>query len=91
MFSIVIPLYNKEKYIVKTLKSVLSQSFKEFEIIVVNDGSTDKSVDLVNGLNDTRIRLIHQINQGVSVARNRGIQESSFDWIAFWMQMIDGE
>ena len=83
MFSIVIPLYNKEKYITSTLRSVLNQSFKNFELILVNDGSTDRSVEKVKEFNDPRIKLIHQSNQGVSVARNRGIREARFEWIAF--------
>ena len=87
MFSVVIPLYNKEESIFNTIKSVLKQSCQNFEIIVVNDGSTDRSVDAVKAINDERIRLIHQENQGVSAARNRGINESRYEWIAF----LDGD
>lgn len=83
MFSVVIPLYNKESSIQSTLKSVLEQTFRDFEVIVVNDGSTDRSVERINIFSDSRIRLIHQENQGVSAARNRGIQEAKRDWVAF--------
>jgi len=87
MFSIVIPLYNKELSIQSTICSVLNQRFQDFEILVVNDGSTDNSVNAVEKINDARIRLINQTNQGVSAARNRGITEAQFEWIVF----IDGD
>ena len=83
MISVVIPLYNKEKQIANTLNTVLHQTFHDFEIIIVNDGSTDNSVNEVNKIYDSRIRIIHQINSGVSVARNRGVKESKYDLIAF--------
>ncbi len=83
MISVVIPLYNKEKQIAQTLQSVFAQSFQEFEIVIVNDGSTDNSVNEVTKLNDSRIRLIHQTNAGVSAARNRGIREANYELIAF--------
>ncbi len=83
MFSVVIPLYNKEKQIKQTLESVLNQTFGDFEIVIVNDGSKDGSVQVVQSINDPRIRLINQENGGVSAARNRGIKESNNEWIAF--------
>lgn len=83
MFSIVIPLYNKEQSVKNTIQSVLTQKFKEFEIVIVNDGSTDNSVQIVEQIQDSRIRIIHQKNGGVSAARNRGIKEAKYDWIAF--------
>ena len=82
MISIVIPLYNKEKQIQNTLISVFNQTFQEFEIIIVNDGSTDNSVEIAKQFNDPRIRLIEQKNQGVSAARNTGIKEAKYDYIA---------
>lgn len=87
MFSVVIPLYNKELSIRNTLLSVLKQSYQNFEILVVNDGSIDGSIDAVKTINDERIRLINQENQGVSAARNRGIKEANYEWIAF----LDGD
>lgn len=83
MISVVIPLYNKEKQIAFTLQSVLNQSFQNFEVVIVNDGSTDGSVAEVEKFSDSRIRLIHQKNAGVSAARNRGIEEAKSDLIAF--------
>lgn len=83
LFSVVIPLYNKEPHIERTINSVLSQTISDFEIIVVNDGSTDKSPNVVKNFKDPRIRLIHQQNAGVSAARNKGIHESKADLIAF--------
>lgn len=83
MISVVIPLYNKEKQIRATLESVLAQSFSDYEIVIVNDGSTDRSVEEAAAVNDPRIRLIHQENAGVSAARNRGIEEAKGEFIAF--------
>ena len=83
MISIIIPLYNKEAQIAYTLQSVLNQSYQNFEIIIVNDGSTDNSVAEIERIQDKRIRLIHQANAGVSVARNKGIEEAQYDLIAF--------
>ena len=83
MISVVIPLYNKEKQIAHTLQSVINQTFQDFEIVIVDDGSTDGSVAEVEKFSDSRIQLIHQKNAGVSVARNRGIEEAKSDLIAF--------
>lgn len=82
-FSIVIPLYNKEKHIRRAIDSVLAQTIHEYELIIVNDGSTDNSVNIVEDCNDPRIRLINQENAGVSAARNRGIKEATAQYIAF--------
>ena len=82
MFSIVIPLYNKENSIQSTLKSILSQSYQKFEILVVDDGSIDGSADKVTEICDSRIRLIRKENGGVCSARNKGIIESKYDYIA---------
>ena len=87
MFSIVIPLYNKELSIKNTIQSVLNQTCQDFEIVVINDGSTDNGVKIVESIKDNRIRLIQQENQGVSAARNRGINEANYDWIA----LLDGD
>lgn len=82
-YSIIIPLYNKEKYIKNTIKSVLAQNFKDFEIIVVDDGSTDASCNIVKSCDDNRIKLYTKTNGGVSVARNYGISVSSGEVICF--------
>ncbi len=83
MISVVIPLYNKELQIAQTLQSVLNQSFQDFEIVVVDDGSNDSSAEAVRSVHDPRIRLIEQSNSGVSAARNRGIAEAKYDLVAF--------
>lgn len=82
-FSIVIPLYNKETVISRTLQSVLKQSYSNYEVVVVDDGSKDRSIDIVSSYDDSRIRIINQENKGVSAARNRGIRESRYEWIFF--------
>ncbi|MFZ4862683.1 glycosyltransferase family 2 protein [Sphingobacterium sp. Mn56C] len=87
MFSVVIPLYNKFFSIEKTIFSVLKQSYKNFEIIVVNDGSTDNSLEIVQNIPDKRIKIIDKPNGGVSSARNVGIQNSKFEWVCF----LDGD
>ncbi len=83
MISVVIPLYNKAGQIGETLRSVLNQSFGHFEVVIVDDGSTDGSAAMAEGVEDPRIRLIRQSNQGVAAARNRGIEESRCELIAF--------
>ena len=82
-FSVVIPLYNKEKYIQRAIKSVLAQTVQDFELIIVDDGSTDGSYEAANKIKDPRIRIIRQENRGVSAARNRGVSEAKYNWVAF--------
>lgn len=85
--SVVIPLYNKEQAIVKTIESVLKQTYSDFEAIVVDDGSKDNSLQVVQSIEDSRLRIIHKENGGVSSARNRGIREAKGDYIA----LLDGD
>lgn len=82
-FSVVIPLYNKQFFIENTLKSLLDQDFRDFEVIIINDGSTDESEKIVLGFDDPRIRYFTQINQGVALARNHGIEKATARYIAF--------
>ena len=83
LFTIVIPLYNKEKYIRQTVDCVLSQTIEDYELLIIDDGSTDGSLEIVSGIVDPRIRIIHQENGGVSKARNRGIREAKGKYITF--------
>ncbi len=91
MISVVIPLYNKEKSIVSTIESVVAQTYKDWELIIINDGSTDNSLvvarERVRELEIERVRVIHQDNAGVSAARNRGIMEARGEYIA----ILDGD
>ncbi|WOD42905.1 glycosyltransferase family 2 protein [Hwangdonia lutea] len=82
-FSVITPLYNKEAFIKNTLKSVLNQTFKDFEVIVVNDGSTDKSLQQAELINDDRITILTIPNSGLSIARNTGIKNAKANHIAF--------
>lgn len=82
-FSIVTPLYNKEAFIGETIQSVLSQTYNDYELIVVDDSSTDNSVSIVNSFSDPRIKLLSKKNGGVSSARNFGIKHSTGDVVCF--------
>lgn len=82
-FSIVMPNYNKEQYIAKSIESVLLQDYSDFELIIVDDGSTDNSVRIISQFKDDRIRVISQANAGVSAARNKGILNAKHELIAF--------
>jgi len=83
-FSVVIPLYNKENFIAQTLNSVLAQSFTDFEVLVINDCSTDGSEQVVKTFEDSRIRLLrHTNNSGLSASRNTGIKNAQANYVAF--------
>lgn len=82
MISVVMPLYNNEKEVQRAIASVFAQSYQQFELIVVNDGSTDNSLYIVQSYRDDRITVIHQKNQGVSAARNIGIRAAKYGLIA---------
>lgn len=85
--SVIIPYFNSAQTLLRTLDSVRMQTFKDFEIILINDGSTDQSEDIVNDyfqkFNDLRYTHLRQVNQGPSEARNKGIYHSSGEYIAF--------
>lgn len=83
--SIIVPVFNVEKYIDRCINSILSQSYSNFELILINDGSEDKSYDVCKALcsKDRRIVLINQINQGASSARNKGLSIASGDYLMF--------
>jgi teichuronic acid biosynthesis glycosyltransferase TuaG len=86
LVSIVMPAYNCEKYVVEAINSVLAQTYENWELLVLDDGSKDNTLHIINefGNKDTRIRpLQNEKNMGVSATRNRGIEIASGDWIAF--------
>lgn len=85
MISIIIPIYNTEKYLSRCIDSVLASSYQDFEIILVNDGSVDSCQQICRRYSerDCRIRSVDQVHKGVSEARNRGIDESNGEWIVF--------
>ena len=83
-FSVVIPLYNKEAYVAKTLNSVLNQTYQNFEVIIISDCSTDNSLGVVKAVHDHRIKIIeHSENKGLSASRNTGISAATHPYIAF--------
>jgi glycosyltransferase involved in cell wall biosynthesis len=82
-FSILIPLYNKERYIADTIKSVLAQTFIDFEVIIIDDGSTDGSAEVAASFKDNRIKYFRSENGGVSSARNYAMQVAQGEYFAF--------
>lgn len=81
--TVLMPVYNGEKYLREAIDSVLSQTFSDFEFLIINDGSTDNSVEIIKNYNDSRIRLIHNDkNRGIVFSRNRGLEESRGEYIA---------
>ena len=85
MISVIVPVYNVEKYIERCVESVLAQTHKEFELILVDDGSTDLSGEICEKLKtkDNRIRVFHQENKGLSAARNKGLIEAAGEYITY--------
>ena len=84
LFSVIIPLYNKADYILKTLSSIIYQSFEDYEVVIVDDGSTDDSVEKIClHFQDERIRIISQDNSGPAKARNTGVQNALSEWVVF--------
>lgn len=83
IISVIIPFYNASLFIKEAIESVLNQDFKQLEIIAVNDGSNDNSLDVVKAINDPRIRIASQVNAGASVARNHGVNLAKGKYICF--------
>ena len=83
--SIIVPIYNAERYMSICIDSILGQSYSNLEVVLVNDGSTDKSLSIMNDYaeKDSRVKIVNQVNQGVSTARNNGIEKCSGDWVCF--------
>lgn len=90
-FSVIIPVYNAARYLREAIDSVLAQTYKHFELICIDDGSTDGSAAILDEYAERfsgRVKVIHQANQGVSAARNRGLDEAKGEWIA-WIDADD--
>jgi glycosyltransferase involved in cell wall biosynthesis len=83
MFSVVIPSYNREKVVVRAINSILNQTYQDFEIIVVDDGSKDNTEGVVRAINDNRIKYVRQDNAGACVARNTGIKNARGKYVSF--------
>ena len=84
MITVFIPVYNREKYIHDAINSVLNQSYQDFELLIINDGSTDSTSSIISQFSDSRIRLLHNpSNMGLAETRNRGLWEAKGEYIAF--------
>ena len=83
LLSIILPVFNSEQYVTEAIRSLQAQAVTDWELICVDDGSTDQSVERVLALNEPRLRLIRQTNQGPAAARNRGLEQAQGDFIAF--------
>lgn len=83
MISIILPVYNGEQFLKETIDSIIAQTEKDFELIIINDGSTDNSKEVINSFDDKRIRYFEQENKGVAEAFNRGLDEAKGDFITF--------
>ena len=85
LISVIMPVYNVEQYLRRSIESVLNQTFKDFELICINDGSTDNSLEILNeyATKDPRIQIINQENAGLSCARNSGLEIVQGEYIAF--------
>ena len=82
MVSVVMAVYNEELYLQQAIESILNQSLDDFEFVIVNDGSTDRSAEIIRSYNDSRIRLLNQENRGLTRSLNRGIKEARGGMIA---------
>lgn len=85
MISVIVPVYNEERHLKRCIESILNQTYSNFELLLIDDGSKDKSGLICDGyaLNDSRIRVFHKSNEGVSKARNFGIEKATGEWLFF--------
>ena len=85
LVSVIVPVYNVEKYLPRCLDSILQQTYKKWELLLIDDGSKDESGKICDdyAVKDERIRVVHTSNQGVSSARNKGLDAAIGEWIAF--------
>ena len=85
MVSVIMPVYNVDRYLEKAIRSVLAQTFSDFELILIDDGSTDKSAEICDGfLSYTNVAVLHIPNSGVAHARNTGLKTAKGKYIAFF-------
>jgi glycosyltransferase involved in cell wall biosynthesis len=82
MVSVIMPVYNVEKFVERSVRSVLNQTLEDFELVIVDDGGTDRSIDICRSVKDDRIRIVHQANRGLAGARNAGIRTAKGKYIA---------
>ena len=92
--SVIVPVYNAEKYLEKCINSIINQTYRDFEVLLINDGSTDSSGSICDKFSeaDDRIRVLHTKNKGVSSARNKGLNEATGQWVTFvdsddWLEL----
>ena len=82
MITVLLPTYNSEKYIVEAISSILNQTFKDFELLIIDDGSTDSTEKIISEINDKRIRYIYKKHTGLADTLNFGLNHANYDWIA---------
>ena len=85
--SVIVPTYGVEKFIAAAVRSVLKQTYKDFELLIIDDGSPDRSIEIYQQFTDSRIKIIRQANRGLAGARNTGIRHSQGEYLAF----LDGD
>jgi len=92
LFSVIVPVYNKGPHIHRSIKSVLNQTFEDYELLLINDASTDNSLEEMQKFTDPRIRILHrdQPGPGGYAARNLGTQEAQANGLLFWMLTMNG-
>ncbi|MGB7415630.1 MAG: glycosyltransferase family 2 protein [Thermosynechococcaceae cyanobacterium] len=83
LVSVIVPVYNVEEYVADAVRSVLSQTYQNFELIIVDDESPDRSIDICRQITDPRIKIVHQKNRGLAGARNTGIRNAQGEYLAF--------
>ena len=81
--SVILPVFNGESYIEESIESVLNQTFTDFELIIVNDGSTDNTKDIIESFDDDRIEVINQSNQGPGAARNNALKIAQGEYVMY--------
>lgn len=84
LVSVIIPTYNASSFIIETIQSVLNQSYSHIEVVVINDGSTDNTTNVLESIKDNRLRIFNRSNHGVSASRNFGLQNANGDYVVFF-------